>query len=111
MNTKFTFKNVSDGEKKEIEKYAGEKAEGLMEYLKGDLVDEDTILVDVRVERFQKHKSWKVDMMITVKHDKARTFKATETKHSYTESIDFVRDMLQDQIVKAKDKRMDKAAG
>lgn len=108
MNIKFTFKNVSEGEKKTIEEYASSKIENLAEYLKRDLVDEDTVLVDVRMERFQKHSSWKADIMLTVKHDKARIFKATETKHSYTEAIDAVRDMLQDQIVKAKDKLLDK---
>ncbi len=108
MNIKFTFKNVSDGEKKSIEEYVKVKMDSLSDYLKRDLVEEDTVLVDVRIERFQKHTSWKADITITVKHNKARTFKATETKHSYTESIDAVRDMLQEQIVKAKDKLLDK---
>lgn len=103
MNIQYHYKHINDVIKPDLEDYIQSKLEDLSKYIAD--VSEDSVLAEVSIEHFEKHDAYQVDMRITVRSGKEILFQAQETKHTYTESIDAVRDKLQMQLIRHKDKK------
>ena len=102
MNIQFHYKHINEVIKPDLEKYVQAKLKDLMRYVPE--APEGSVKATVSIEHFEKHDAYKVDMHITISSGKQKGFQAEETKHTYTESIDAVRDKLQMQMVKTKKK-------
>lgn len=103
MNTKFHYKNVNDVIKPDVESYVFAKLEDLSKFVDAP---EDSVLATMTMEHFEKHDAYQVDIKIVVRSGREYQVQAEETKHTYTEAIDAVRDKLQMQLVKIKDKKL-----
>jgi len=103
MNTTFYYKNVNEVIKPDVEAYVLGKIEDLSKFIDAP---EGSVLVTFTMEHFEKHDAYQVNVKIVVRSGKEYLLEAEETKHTYMESIDSVRDKLQMQLVKMKDKKM-----
>lgn len=105
MNTTFTFKNVDVSMKEDMEAYALSKLDDLERYFGG--VPTESIIVKVTLESMEKHTALRANISIDVRHGKEELFQAEEVKHTYTEALDSIKDMLAKQISTRYEKRKD----
>ena len=108
MNIKFHYKQINEVIKPDVESYVTSKIEDLQRYMPES--PEESVFATVNIERYEKHDAYRVNIQIVVRSGKEVIFQAEETKHTYTESIDSVKDKLQMQILKVKDKMVDRNA-
>jgi len=108
MNIQFTFKNLNDVIKPEVEEYASSRLEGLVEKYYADL-PEDAVIVRMTIESLDKRTVFKGATTIEVRHGNSPTFTALEAKHTYTEVIDNMKDMLAKQIREDREREKDKS--
>ncbi len=96
MNINFTFKNISENVKDDMEAYTLTKLDDLERYFVG--IPEQSVIVRVTLESMEKHTALKAGIHIEVRHGKSELFQAEEVKHTYTEALDAVKDILAHQI-------------
>ena len=104
MNIQFHYKHINEVIKPDLETYVQAKLDDLERYMPE--APEGSAQATVRLEHFDKHYAYKVDIRLVLRSGKELLVQADETKHTYTESIDAVRDKLQIQLAKKKDKTL-----
>lgn len=104
MNIQFHYKHINEVIKSDLERYVQAKLEDLMRY--APEASEGSQMATVTIEHFEKHDAYHVDIRLVLRDGKEMQLQAEETKHTYSESIDAVRDKLQAQLLKKKDKTL-----
>lgn len=94
--------NLTEPEKEQFERYLEEKMKRLHGRLDKHYPDEDTVKLDVRLEKHDKHTAFELEFVLTTPHN--GRFVATETKHSITEGMDKATDILVQDLNKHFDK-------
>jgi len=96
MKVRYQYKNLSEKEQEIFEQYFSTKTKSFDALL--SRFDEDTVNLDLRVEKFDKHDAFEVEMTLDMP---MRKLQAKETSHAITKAVDLSKDRLLIQIKKA----------
>ncbi len=91
--------NLTEPERDQFKEYLDKKVDSLRPILEAHYPDEDTVKMDVHIEKFDKHTAFRVEFVLDMPRTHQRLV-AEETKHSITEPMDAVTSKLEAQIVK-----------
>lgn len=100
MKVRTQFKNMTDKEQAIFSDYLEKKIEPIA----GLLVNfpEDSVMLEVRVEKFEKHDAFDVEMILKMP---SKTIQSKEASHTITKALDLSKDRLVTQIKKTMETR------
>lgn len=91
-------KNLTPPEKDQYEKYLEEKVKRLQKLIEPHYWDEDTVKLDARMQKHDKHKAFEFEFVLELPRN--GNMVAREVKHSVTEVMDLATDALETQLKK-----------
>jgi ribosome-associated translation inhibitor RaiA len=100
MNVQFSFKAVSEKDKKFVEKYFYEKKEERLKTIMTE-ADYENAMLEIRSEKFAKKEAYKVEFILTFPEQK---FVSSEDDHTIIEAFDLALDKLIIQLRKHHEK-------
>ena len=103
MSLNISLKNISPLVKPEIEEYIAMRTDQLMKYISAP---EESVKIKAVISFEKNHTVYKYHLTVTIKQGKEEVFVGEETKHTHTEAIDAVHDIVKLQILKAHDKKI-----
>jgi len=86
------IKNLTEPEKEQFEKYLAEKLERIKPYIDAHHPDADTVKIDARIEKHEKHTAFEFKYELEMPR---KRLVATKTKHGIKESMDLATDKLE----------------
>lgn len=91
------IKNLTDKEKAQFEEYLEEKLAKITPYIESHYPDADTVKMDVRMEKYDKHSAFefKYELQLPKKR-----LMASEVKHRIKEGMDLATDKLEGNLRK-----------
>jgi ribosome-associated translation inhibitor RaiA len=93
------IKNLTPPEKDQFEAYLPKKVEALKAILESHYPDEDTVKLDVHIQRHEKHTAFEVEYVLHLPRTH-QPLVGSEVKHSVTEPMDKAIAKLESQVVK-----------
>ncbi len=100
MKVRTQFKNMTDKEQALFSDYLEKKTDQIESLLTN--FPEDTVMLETRVEKFEKHDAFDVEITL---HMPSKTVQAKEASHAITKAVDLSKDRLIAQIKKTLDTR------
>lgn len=99
MKIQFFCKNCTGVEQEKFEKYIEKKFAAIERLLKK--FDADSVTLEIKMQKFEKHKAYKVEFVLRVSR---RKFVGEETSHTITKAVDLAKDRLIVQLKKFEEK-------
>ncbi|MBI2638699.1 HPF/RaiA family ribosome-associated protein [Candidatus Peregrinibacteria bacterium] len=96
METNFFFKNMAQGEQKELREYFFSKASKFEKIV--SRFPEDGVKLQVKGEKFQKHSAYDVELTMKLPSE---TLLAREASHTIMKAVDLAKDRLDMQLKKS----------
>lgn len=100
MKLQVFSKNCTGAEQEKCEKYVEKKLGAIERLLKN--FDPDSVALEVKVQKFEKHKAYKVEFVLRLSRTK---LVGEETSHTITKAVDLAKDRLVVQLKKFEEKR------
>lgn len=100
MKIQFFSKNCTGTEQEKFEKYVEKKLGAIERLLKR--VDPDEVTLEIKVQKFEKHKAYKVEFVLRISRKK---LVGEETSHTITKAVDLAKDRLIIQLKKFEEKQ------
>lgn len=97
MRIQKQVKNLTEPEKDQFETYLEKKLATLSPILDAHHPDEDTVLVEAKIQKFDKHSAFEFEYVFSL--PKAR-LTSKEVKHSITEAMDAATEKVEQQMIK-----------
>jgi len=97
MQIRKHIKNLTEPEKEQFENYLEKKLATLSTVVDAHYPDQDTVLVDAKIEKFDKHSAFQFEYIFEL--PKTRLV-SSEVKHSITESMDLATEKMEQQMRK-----------
>ena len=99
MNVQTSFTNFDATEKEKAKEYLEAKVAKLMPLIEAHYPDPDTVRLDVKFTKFDKHSAYETKFHLHLPRVHGG-LQSSEVKHSITEPLDKATDKLEAQLVK-----------
>ena len=93
MNIQFSYKNVSDKDKKFLENYIDKKTDRVETLISGEHLENSKM--EIRVEKFAKKEAYNLEIFLSWP---SKDFMASEDDHTVIEAFDLALDKLINQL-------------
>jgi len=98
MNISTQFRNLTEPEKEQFEAYFPKKLDSLSRIFSTHFPDEDTVQLQVKLQKHDKHTAFDFEMKLTL--PRAEPFLAQEVKHTITEVVDLALEKMERQVMR-----------
>jgi len=98
MNIQFSYKNVSDKDKKFLENYIDKKTDRVETLISGEHLENSKM--EIRVEKFAKKEAYNLEIFLSWP---GKDFMASEDDHTVIEAFDLAFDKLINQLRRYRD--------